>query len=648
MAGLLDINFDDPQSAGLLGLATGLLSASGPSTRPVSLGQALSFGLQGMQSARKSALDQQREVMQMDMLKQQIAQATRKNALVNNMLEQFSTSGSASQPSAATQALAQGAAVGDVGPTVTNAQRMGAISAQQAPGPAPAGSAYAGLPRQAVVSDLAFNDGKNIGEWMFKNNAPTDFAKQLQQSGIDPSSPIGRQIMQQQVQKLNYIAPVNARPGSIIRDPLDPSKVLAYNPHVPDGGMPQFDARGNVIGIQALPGAAEVTQGMTRASTLGKTEGTLGQGVDATGAPAYFLGLPTGALGTTQQGGAGIVPSMISAESRGNQNAVSPKGAVGTTQLMPKTAAGLGVNPNDKLENVAGGVSYLGQLRQKYGDDRIALAAYNWGPGNVDLWLKSGGTWNKLPAATRSYVDTVLKNAVQGTPAATLAQQQPSVIRPGNAPGFNASQETLATGNAKRYNDLLNLASDSPTRVNVYDNVLSLSRQGVDTGPGQAWKNSIKGYVANAPLLSSVSKGWRDDVSGFQELNKFMYQNAQRNWQAAGGTGTDAQLDAFSKSNPNDKMFPQALQAMAQWGKAGELALQAKINAAQAWKDANGGNVANLDQFEHQWRNNFDPRVFQLNVMTPEEQKAFVGNMSPTDAKMLLARRAAIRQMGGF
>jgi len=95
-------------------------------------------------------------------------------------------------------------------------------------------------------------------------------------------------------------------------------------------------------------------------------------------------------------------------------------------------------------------------------------------------------------------------------------------------------------------------------------------------------------------------------------------------------------------------MFPQALQAMAQWGKAGELALQAKTNAAQNFKDANGGNVANLDQFERQWRNNFDPRVFQLNVMTPDEQKAFVGNLSPADAQALLAKRAAIRQMGGF
>jgi hypothetical protein len=645
MAGILDLNFDDPQSAGLLGLATGLLSAGGPSLKPVGLGQAMATGFQGMQAARKSALDQQREKLQTDLLMQQIAQATRKNKLINDAIESFSGNGQP-QPSAATQALAQGAQLGDVGPTVTNAQRMDMISTQPPQGAAPAGSSYAGLPRQAVVSDLAFNDGKNIGDWMFKNSAPTDFAKQLRQAGIDPNSPEGQQYMLGNVKKQNYIAPTSLRPGGYVQDANGNINQL---PHVPDGyqSIKGADGQWHIVPVE---GGIQALQTSSAANTLGKTMGTLGQGVDGSGAPAYFLGVPPGTIGTQPQASSGLVPSMIGAESGGNQNAVSPKGAIGTTQLMPKTAAGLGVNPNDKLENVAGGVSYLNQLRQKYGDDKIALAAYNWGPKNVDIWMKSGADWNKLPTETRNYVDTVMKNAGQGGQAAPLqtAQQQSSVIRPGNAPGFNASQETLATGNAKRYNDLLTLASDSPTRVNVYDNILNLSRQGVDTGPGQAWKNAVKGYVANAPVLSMVSKGWKDDVSGFQELNKFLYQNAQRNWQAAGGTGTDAQLDAYSQSNPNDKMFPQALQAMAQWGKAGELALQAKINAAQSWKDANNGNVANLDQFERSWRNNFDPRVFQLNVMNPQEQKAYVGNLSPADAKALLAKRAAIRQMGGF
>lgn len=114
----------------------------------------------------------------------------------------------------------------------------------------------------------------------------------------------------------------------------------------------------------------------------------------------------------------GVDPSaVIRFESNGNQSAVSPKGATGAMQLMPNTAKGLGVNANDQLENTAGGVAYLSQLRKKYGDDRLALAAYNWGPGNVDNWLKAGADPAKLPAETRNYVNNVLslsgKNAQQ-------------------------------------------------------------------------------------------------------------------------------------------------------------------------------------------------------------------------------------------
>jgi Transglycosylase SLT domain. len=77
---------------------------------------------------------------------------------------------------------------------------------------------------------------------------------------------------------------------------------------------------------------------------------------------------------------------------------------------MPGTAAGLGIDPRNPLQSVAGTASYLGQLQQKYGDDRIALAAYNWGPGNVDKWLQNGADPAKLPAETQKYISTVMGN----------------------------------------------------------------------------------------------------------------------------------------------------------------------------------------------------------------------------------------------
>lgn len=100
----------------------------------------------------------------------------------------------------------------------------------------------------------------------------------------------------------------------------------------------------------------------------------------------------------------GVDPDLAAAvarqESGFRQNAVSPKGAVGVMQLMPATAASLGVNPAIESENIRGGVKYLRQMSDRYGDTSKALAAYNAGPGRVD----SG---RELPQETQNYIAAI-------------------------------------------------------------------------------------------------------------------------------------------------------------------------------------------------------------------------------------------------
>ena len=96
---------------------------------------------------------------------------------------------------------------------------------------------------------------------------------------------------------------------------------------------------------------------------------------------------------------------VIWQESRFNASAVSPKGAAGIAQFMPRTADWHGLaDPFDPIEALRHSASYLRELRDQFGNLGLAAAAYNAGPGRVSAWLTSH---RPLPGETRNYVTTV-------------------------------------------------------------------------------------------------------------------------------------------------------------------------------------------------------------------------------------------------
>ena len=91
-----------------------------------------------------------------------------------------------------------------------------------------------------------------------------------------------------------------------------------------------------------------------------------------------------------------LITSIMQAESEFNFHCVSPVGAIGLMQLMPSTAAGLGVDPHNPLENIIGGTIYIKNQLGRFKDWGAysvtdAVAAYNAGPGAVE---KHGGVPN--------------------------------------------------------------------------------------------------------------------------------------------------------------------------------------------------------------------------------------------------------------
>jgi soluble lytic murein transglycosylase-like protein len=100
-----------------------------------------------------------------------------------------------------------------------------------------------------------------------------------------------------------------------------------------------------------------------------------------------------------------ILHSVARVESAYRADAVSPKGAIGVMQLMPRTAAMLNADPRDPAENIEAGARHLRDLLIRYnGETRKALAAYNAGAGAVERY---GG----VPpyTETRNYVEKVLR-----------------------------------------------------------------------------------------------------------------------------------------------------------------------------------------------------------------------------------------------
>jgi hypothetical protein len=124
-----------------------------------------------------------------------------------------------------------------------------------------------------------------------------------------------------------------------------------------------------------------------------------------------------------------LVHSMIKVESNYNPYAVSTKGAEGLMQLMPPTARMLGVsNSFDPHENIEAGVKYLKYLQGLYGDDRLALAAYNAGPAAVEKYKQVPPykeTQNYVEQVGRRYDDarrSTTKSTAEKTPVKVEAK----------------------------------------------------------------------------------------------------------------------------------------------------------------------------------------------------------------------------------
>lgn len=127
-----------------------------------------------------------------------------------------------------------------------------------------------------------------------------------------------------------------------------------------------------------------------------------------------------------------LIQAIVMTESSGNPQAQSEVGARGLMQLMPKTAKELGVeDPFDPVQNLEGGTKYINQLLKRYDNNKMkALAAYNWGMGNLDNAMREAGvkTWpalvRKLGERSKSNPGGIPKETINYVKKVMAAEQR--------------------------------------------------------------------------------------------------------------------------------------------------------------------------------------------------------------------------------
>lgn len=372
MAGLLGNGWGDPQSNAIMQLAGGLLAGN--------FGQGAAAYGNTMAGAKDAAM--KRQFMQSQMDENASQNEARKAAALKTerqmeMDARFMGFGGTapSQSSPGLPSLSEGGS-----PTAQPGAQPGEFTAQ-------AIAQKYGIPLEAVISDYRLNGGKKLAEIINDRTKPN-------------WQNIGGNL-------------VNTN-GQGFSGGFQPSVSISTNGQA---SMVQPDGKGGVV-VGAPPGALDTYRAY--------------QGAGASFKPIKVYNPATGREEFTSEGavldgqqpqgrtGNPMFDAVIATESGGNPNAVSPKGARGLMQVMPGTnsAPGFGVAPardGSEAERTRVGQDYFGKMQERYKDPALAAIAYNWGPGNTDMWLKSGGDFKKLPAETQSYVAQVLtRNGVNG------------------------------------------------------------------------------------------------------------------------------------------------------------------------------------------------------------------------------------------
>ncbi len=227
--------------------------------------------------------------------------------------------------------------------------------------------------------------------------------------------------------------------------------------------------------------------------------------------------------------------------------------------------------------------------------------------------------------------------ATTGAPPASFAERYGASMAgapaAGLKPGAAAAATSTAENSAHMGNALVSAANEVPQTRAILDN-LERTVKDFTPGPGADYKLVAKAF-ANTVLPESWQKEGSvldpKSVASQEEFNKLAYNLAQNQFQALGGTGTDAKLDSTMHTSPNQLMSKYGIQGVLSLLKGNTDALAVKAKAWNDWKKKNGED--SFADFSDQFNMNFNPRVFQFQYIPKKDRQSWYRAMSPDDRR---------------
>lgn len=288
-----------------------------------------------------------------------------------------------------------------------------------------------------------------------------------------------------------------------------------------------------------------------------------------------------------------LLAALIGRESGGRADAVSPAGARGPAQIMPASAAspGYGITPltpeqvTDPAAAIPFARQYLSAMLTAYGGDmRLALMAYNWGPGNVDRWRANGSDPARVPRETQQYVAALLP-AAGGDPTAhggggilTAIPGSGASVSGGAAPGAEGRYLTREEGRAAgmrpeevaRVNEQIaqrvrTTALTERARTGTPEEIAQVREQLAVAGPMAAENAETMRAVATA--LEQRARGIAEDAAAYAVANSPVLRGLQGRV-VAGDTGAlralieegDAEQARLGIAPAQRRMLPRPVQ----------------------------------------------------------------------------------------